>query len=237
MVAANGFEFIAVFVVMVTFAYFFHKIKSLDFAGMVVAIIFGILAYMFGGWPNNAGALYTLGIVVLFFVVGDLSTRLGRTKMAEKHEQRTTENIIGNGGAALLALFFQQPLAFHGAFASALADTMSSEIGMLSKQKPKLITNFQPVTKGTDGGVTMLGMLAAFVGALIIATFYFYFSRKAEVALIILISGFVGSVVDSLLGATLERKGSLNNMQVNFFACTAGAFIAYAAGELLKIKF
>jgi len=51
------------------------------------------------------------------------------------------------------------------------ADTFSSELGILSKSKPRLLTswNLREVPPGTNGGVTMAGTLAGFGGAFIIA--------------------------------------------------------------------
>ena len=82
-------------------------------------------------------------------------------------------NILGNSGTAILALALGFPSGFFAAFASALADTLSSEIGILSKRKPVLITTLKQVKPGTDGGVTPLGMIAALVGATIIASVHF----------------------------------------------------------------
>jgi len=110
--------------------------------------------------------------------------------------------------------------------ASALSDTVSSEIGMLSKKKPRLITNFKEVNAGTDGGITPIGLIAGIIGAAIIAGIYFYLTSNSTLFLILIIAGFVGSLVDSYLGAIFERKGQLNNTQVNFFASLSGGVVA-----------
>lgn len=56
-------------------------------------------------------------------------------------------------------------------YAAAAADTFSSELGILSQSKPRLLTswNLRQVPAGTNGGVTLLGTMAGFLGAFIIA--------------------------------------------------------------------
>lgn len=98
-------------------------------------------------------------------------------------------------------------------------DTWSSEIGVLSDEQPRLITTLKPVRKGTNGGVTLQGLLAATAGGLTIGlTFNVVGLLTAECSfdvalrqlLIIPISatsGLLGSLIDSLLGATLQFSG------------------------------
>ena len=56
-------------------------------------------------------------------------------------------------------------------YAAVAADTFSSELGILSKSKPRLLTSwtFRRVPPGTNGGVTLEGKLAGFAGAFVIA--------------------------------------------------------------------
>jgi len=98
-------------------------------------------------------------------------------------------------------------------------DTWSSEIGVLSNEQPRLITTLKPVRKGTNGGVTLQGLLAATGGGLIIGlTFVIVGLLTAECSfdmalrqlLVLPISaaaGLLGSLIDSLLGATLQFSG------------------------------
>lgn len=92
-------------------------------------------------------------------------------------------------------------------YAAAAADTLSSELGILASGQPFLITNpAQRVPRGTNGGVTLAGFGFALLGCAIIATAAYttisWFDIQ-HVALITL-SGLVGSVIDSILGALLQ---------------------------------
>ncbi len=212
--------------IIILFSIISLKKKSLDKKGVIIGIIIGLLFYLLGSFKHFL-------VVVLFFVVADISTRISRKNRAVSHEQRTTGNIIGNSSAAFIALIANIDIAFFGAMAAALADTLSSEIGLLSKKKPRLITNLKEVSPGTDGGVTTLGLLASIAGALIIGGIHFYWYSNPLSILIILCSGFVGSLVDSFFGATLELKGKLNNTEVNFLGSFSGAITAFVLFLLL----
>ena len=163
----------------------------------------------------------------LFFAAAEIGT-VYSSKRKPKHEARTTGNIFGNSGTAILALAFGFPFGFFAAFSSALADTLSSEIGILSKRKPVLITTLEEVEPGTDGGITPLGMNAAIVGAAIIAAVHFVIFGNVFLFMVLVLSGFFGSLVDSFFGAVFERKGMLNNAEVNFLGSLGGTAAAWA---------
>ncbi len=226
-VLANPVEFAVIALIILTLTYFFHKKGSLSFNGMLLADAFGLIAFVLGGLSAFIACTVT-------FLSAELFTRVGRRQKAEKFERRTTQNIIGNGLPAMVALSLGQYTAFFGALSAALADTASSEIGMMSKEKPRLITTWQAVERGVDGGVTVLGLAAAAGASLAMVGVYYYLRGGSPVQLAaIFLAGLTGSLVDSLLGAVLERKGKLNNMQVNFLASCCGGLLAYALTSLI----
>jgi len=73
----------------------------------------------------------------------------------------------------------------------------------------------------------LIGEISAFVGSFIIS-FYAFVSGMIDVwgFVIALLSGFIGVHIDSILGATLEKKGYLNNSGVNFTATFSSAVLA-----------
>lgn len=223
----NGtLEAISVLIILLTFSVISFKRNLLDRDGIIIANIMGLAIYLLDG----IGSFLT---VLLFFIIAELATKVGRGAIGSKHERRTVGNIVGNGMPALIALTLGSNIAFYGAIAAALSDTLSSEIGLLSKRKPRLIINLKEVEPGTDGGVTILGFLAGLVGAFFIASIGVFVCKEIFIAIIITISGFIGCIVDSILGATFEIKGRLNNTQVNFLGSSSGAILAYLLAILL----
>ena len=105
-------------------------------------------------------------------------------------------------------------LAYVGSFAFGAADTLASEIGVLSRRPPVMIVTGRTVPRGTNGGVSFLGFGAAAVGALLVGLSG-SFTRSAQtglhfdwaVACTALLVGVFGSVVDSVLGATFQYSG------------------------------
>ena len=151
--------------------------------------------------------------------------------------RRGARNAIANMGvAAVCALFAVLTplreifvLAFAGAFAAATADTLESEIGQLWGGRPRLLTTWCPVPAGTDGGVSTVGTLAGAAGALVLAGLGWavgFYGASGFVA--VAMAGFVATIIESLIGATLERAGLLNNEAVNTLNTLAGALLAVA---------
>ncbi|PIN84657.1 MAG: hypothetical protein COV47_06130 [Candidatus Diapherotrites archaeon CG11_big_fil_rev_8_21_14_0_20_37_9] len=196
--------------------------KLINVRGIFFADIAAGSIYVLAGMPGFAA-------LSIFYVIGEASTRLvGKNK--EQHERRGISNVIGNAGAGIIALLLGNVPAFFGSMSAALADTVSSEIGMSSKEEPVMITTFKKVKKGTDGGVTLLGFAAALLAATIMGLlFYFMVNPSVKQAAIIIAAGFLGSMIDSVLGATLESRKLLNNTQVNFLASASGAIIVFIA--------
>lgn len=109
--------------------------------------------------------------------------------------------------------------AIIGHYCCCNGDTWSSEIGVLSDEQPRLVTTLKPVRKGTNGGVTLQGLLAATAGGLTIGLTFVAvglmtaecsFDMSLQQLLVIPISaaaGLLGSLIDSLLGATLQFSG------------------------------
>jgi uncharacterized protein (TIGR00297 family) len=130
---------------------------------------------------------------------------------------------------------------FLSALSVAGADTLASEIGVLSR-KAYLITTFKRVSPGTDGGISALGQLCA-VGAAFYTAVVGYFvlsylarayglepsmPEAASYLVIPAVIGFVGCQIDSVIGATLERKGLVSKRGTNLIATSLGAILSIA---------
>ena len=202
--------------------------KSLDVLGSVVMIVMGIIIIF------SAGANWLL-LIVLFLVMSLLATKFSKKykqSLGEFEGRRTSKNVISNGVVAcFMAAFGGYYLPFVGGFigaiATATADTLGSEIGVLDPH-PRLITTFQSVDPGTNGAVSVLGTVVGIVGAGVIGIVAFLLgivpSPLSAIAVSI-ISGFIGCFTDSILGALFENRGMITNEHVNLMATIVGAIV------------
>jgi uncharacterized protein (TIGR00297 family) len=139
----------------------------------------------------------------------------------EKNGARDAGQVLGNGAlpALLAGLSYFAPydgwmwIGFAAALAAVNADTWATELGVLSRGRPRLITSFKKVEKGTSGGISFVGTLAALAGATFIGLLALllpptaaigYSSSLTDYWFLIAASGLLGSLFDSLLGATAQ---------------------------------
>ena len=186
-----------------------------------------------------------LALMAAFFVMGTLATSWGMKRkeqaaLAESNKgRRTTGQVLANAGVAgligLLAWLYNEltpvfALMLAASFASASADTLSSELGNVYGRKFYNVLTFKADTKGLDGVVSTEGTLIGIAGSTIIAALHTLSFGMHSEFIIIIIAGTIGNIADSILGATLERSKYLNNNAVNFLnTCIAAiaAFIMY----------
>ena len=120
-------------------------------------------------------------------------------------------------------------LAFAGAFATAAADTASSEIGQLIGRRTFLITTLKPVPRGTEGAVSLEGTLAGVAASLVVAALGAAVGLYPWLGVVsVAVAAFAGTTLESLAGATLERRGWLDNEAINFLNTLVGALVAMA---------
>lgn len=182
-----------------------------------------------------------------------VATRAGRARkerlgLAEERTGRSPAQVAANlGVAALLSSEVAQAWLIESrwfttyglspvpifapmlaALAEAAADTVSSEIGQVFGGRPILITTFRRVDAGTDGGVSIAGTLAGIAAAAIVAAFGYISISPGGLAMasIAFCGGVFGLLFDSLLGATIEQRGWLNNDLVNFLSTASAAGFA-----------
>lgn len=209
--------------------------KKMDVPGAVAGFFIALAIYLGGGFQR-------LILLLAFFVAGSLASRW---KIRQKQEagiaepnkgRRSINNALANGGVAAICglLAWLQPanastyLAMLAAsLASATADTLSSELGNVYGSRYVNILSLQPEKRGLDGVVSMEGTLIGAVGSLMIAILYALGADWSWLALIVFLAGILGNLFDSILGATLQRKGYLNNDTVNFANTLFAALITY----------
>jgi len=218
---------------------------------LFITVAFGFGGFLLGG-VTTAGAVagtaaafciyLGLGLggfvtLVAVFVITLLVTRLGyqgkqQLGLAEDRSGRHAGQVLANLASAavfaVIAIRYEWlAVASVAALAEAAADTTQSEIGQISSRRAWLITGFREVPPGTNGGVTLSGTLAGMVAVLLVV----FTARAIDVITpgqlwITALAGFLGTIVDSLIGATIERRGWVNNDSVNFVSTAAAGLLA-----------
>ncbi len=201
------------------------RLGSMDRAGAIAGWVLGIPIVLAWSWPG-------FSLLAGFVVAGSAASRCFQPGF--RRNGRSSRHAIANIMVASLlsgvACFFGGDLLaapFAGALAAALADTLSSEVGICSSSPPRLILSGRVVPPGTDGGVTILGTAAGLAGACAIGIAGVGMNLfEYRAGLFVVLAGLTGTLVDSFIGALLEREGCLNNEHVNFLATLAGAAVA-----------
>jgi uncharacterized protein (TIGR00297 family) len=214
-----------------TFGYFAFRAKTADLSGLFSAALIGIILLIFAAPQGTQWFL----IMLTFFILGSAATRY---KFEYKKRigvdqgrggARGYRNVFANGivaaAAAVLFGVFQQPVfivMYVGCVATAAADTLASEIGVTGGM-PYMITTLKKVPIGVNGGVTLTGECVAFFGSFIVSLVALLLNViTPEMMIICTIAGFVGTNIDSLVGALLENRGYFGNAGTNLLATIGG---------------
>jgi uncharacterized protein (TIGR00297 family) len=190
------------------------RVGSLSGSGAWAAALTGGLIFGLGGLP------WAILLLTFFISSSALSRAFSQRKAAlaekfSKGSRRDWGQVLANGSlGALIAVGYSiQPhsewlwLAFAGAMAAVNADTWSTELGVLSLALPRMITSRKQVERGTSGAISFTGILAALGGAALIGIVAVIFSPSSDWFShlgIIILAGLVGSLFDSVLGATVQ---------------------------------
>lgn len=213
-------NYIIGFILSYAIAFIAYKKSSLSKSGLLAATFYGMGIYIFGG-------LYFFIIMIGFFISSSLFSHFKSSKkskfdkIGEKTGVRDYTQVIANGLPSFIFGFLYYItgnqiyiLGVVTALASANADTWASEVGLLSKSNPVSIITWEPIEKGVSGGISLLGtfaslMGAAFISLISIAGYVISFGNNGKLLLLFILptlGGFLGSLIDSILGATVQAK-------------------------------
>ncbi|AHL22096.1 DUF92 domain-containing protein [Thermococcus nautili] len=206
-----------------------YKLGALDGKGALSAALLGLAVIELGG-------IYPFLALLTFVVLGVLATKYRYDEKRKKGVAqsnggvRSWGNVIGNGLAVVLFLVLEKLsmmdtfwAATFSAIATVNGDTLASELGKVFGKRPRLITNLRPAKPGTNGAISLAGELFALLGCLVIVLFALPLTQhKLQMFVAVLIGGFIGVNLDSLIGATLENRGITDNNSTNFLASLLG---------------
>jgi uncharacterized protein (TIGR00297 family) len=208
-------QLLAGFALAVAIAFVAYRAHSLSRSGAYAAIVVGTVIFGLGGWQWAI-------LLLAFFISSSALTRAFRkrkTGLSEKFSkggQRDAGQVFGNGALATLFaglhyFFATEPwvwMAFAAALAAVNADTWATELGVLNPHPPRMITDFgRVVEKGTSGGISLTGTLASLAGSGVIgllAALVYPSPESLTIGLLVTLAGLLGSLFDSLLGATVQ---------------------------------
>jgi uncharacterized protein (TIGR00297 family) len=206
------------------FAFLAWRLRQVSRSGAVVGFCLGIAVYMGFGYKSFL-------MLVAFVVLGSVATRLGyAAKLARgiaegRQGARSWREALGNllspawFSVLVITTPYQAPflMAVTAALAEAAGDTVASETGKWLSPKAWLITSLKVVPAGEDGGISVAGTILG-IGAsgLVTALAVALNLIKRRESILVLLAAIAGNFVDSLIGATLERRGLLTNAVVNF---------------------
>ncbi|XP_064896601.1 transmembrane protein 19 isoform X4 [Columba livia] len=226
-------------IICISLAFWIVSITASTYYGLVVGFILTVANYSF------------FTSLLVFFVTSSKLTKwkkdIKKQIDSEYKEggQRNWVQVVSNGGVPTeLALLYmiecgpgEIPIDFSkeytaswmclsllGALACSAGDTWASEIGsVMSKSKPRLITTWKKVPVGTNGAITLVGLVSSLLGGMAVGIAYFItqliFVTDLELSApqwpVIVFgaaAGLLGSIVDSYLGATMQYSGFDENI-------------------------
>lgn len=188
------------------------KLKLLNLKGAAATFILAVIIFYFGE------VKWTIPILT-FFILSSFLSKLRRKinphvdLQFTKTDQRDHVQVLANGGFPVVLILMNQFISselFYIAYVSAIAavcsDTWSTEIGTFIKTRTFDIMNFQTVEQGVSGGVSILGFAGSILGAIVISISALAWMTDYQYLSVIIFSGIIGSIFDSILGSKLQAR-------------------------------
>ncbi len=183
--------------------------KAMTPKALFFAFIFAFIIIYCGGLVS----FLILVTVFLGSIIEKLVFKKKKDEITKKSGPKDSIQILANVSlGTIFTLFYKTThntiflILYASIMAESLADTLASDIGIHSKKNTINILTLQKSTPGLSGNITFLGLASAFIGSFLISLIYYAFSSSFIGILIITLSGFLGSICDSFLGATVQVK-------------------------------
>ena len=237
-------ELLAVLALSALLSLLAFKMDLLTKSGCVSAAVVGMII-------GACGSLSWLILLIVFTLLGFAATLVGLSKKKEKglqegtHGERTYKNVLGVALPSCLfaiinlitqdSYYYLMMIGYISTIAVAAADTSASELGT-KDPRVYLITTLKRVEPGTDGGISPFGTLVSLVASIVVSFIGWVVINGSLDDIFILIpmaAGFIGCMLDSVVGATLESWGYVNKYGNNCLTGIAGAAIGVLIAWLL----
>jgi len=209
-ILANFQSETSVIVIGLLLAVMIYRFKWLTISGIVFSAILALL-FLIAEAP--------LYLLFAFLILGSLASRLNRRKNLSTSESKSSKprdafQVIANGGISVLILLFfggyfeLRDLLIYVSISAALADTFSSEFGVFFGGRTFSLIKWKEVPRGLSGGVSLAGTVAGLVGALLVGLLSYFFGSwiGGFTAMFIAILGFLGMLIDSIIGELFQSK-------------------------------
>lgn len=207
-VSSHFWFFASVYISLAIFVIVFFS-GAIDYLGSLASMVIVFCFSFFGGYLPLAFLLITYFII---FAIGIISRLIKKEK--KKKRPRGLVQILVNGGIGtmllLLAYYFHSLQFQVGALiviSGCFVDSISSDIGTLSRKKP-----YDPILKarvepGISGGITLLGTLSAVLASFLCAFLICWVCNLKWFALFIFAPLiFMQTIIDTILGSTVQAK-------------------------------
>jgi uncharacterized protein (TIGR00297 family) len=190
-------------------------VAMLDKPGIMLTLLLGVAIVAFGGFAQ-------LALVFIFLFLSVAATKYGyfeKKEMGIYEHDRSWENVLSNGLIPTLVVIASAfagwgPLPYICSIAAVTADKFASELGVLGGD-PVSLEGFRKVKPGTSGAVSTTGTLMSLAGSALVGIFaMFLFGISPGAAVLVMLAGFAGGLVDTVFGVFEERgfgtKGTTN---------------------------
>lgn len=189
------------------------KKNALTVPAAIEAMVLIFMSCFLGGWFGLSFLL------IVYFSIAGLDLILKKKtsnifgSINKKSGARDHIQVAANGVAALLCLILFGITKLHVfiigyavALTESFADSVASDVGVLSKTDPISICRFKRIPRGLSGGVSLLGTVSSLVAVIFCALLYYMFFRNIAEAAIVATFAFIGCIIDSILGDLLQEK-------------------------------
>ncbi|MGD8777806.1 MAG: DUF92 domain-containing protein [Ignavibacteria bacterium] len=190
------------------------KFKFLTRSGALATFILAVIIFSLGGIKWSVP-------VFTFFIFSSLLSKLKRKTKSnseiyfEKTSTRDHWQVLANGGLGAVFLIADQFVSldlfyflYVSSFAAVCLDTWSTEIGTMFKTKTYNVLSLKKIDQGKSGGISVIGFAGGFAGVLLLSFSGYYWINNNGIyyLLIIIISGMLGNLFDSVMGAALQSR-------------------------------